>query len=109
MKWYVLLGLISAIFCGSAVLATASHHGGPEVIVMHGTPGDVTFNHYAHQAKISVCTECHHKGEDKGKCTSCHGVEENIPSRYHAFHSQCLGCHKNSSGPTKCKGCHSKN
>lgn len=103
--------LLLMVLLVSPMGAFAEHHQGPEQVIFETTIGTITFLHVEHQAKISDCTECHHKGVDKGKCRNCHTLEgkDDIPKAYHAFHVQCKGCHRNSSGPTHCKGCHVKN
>ena len=104
MKKLIVLFAVS-LFALSAVVAVAS---GPADITMKAKMGNVSFPHAKHQAKISDCTECHHKGTDTPKCTGCHGAKDGVPDSKKAFHTQCKGCHTKAGGPTKCKECHVK-
>lgn len=70
--------------------------------------GNVAFNHTAHKAKSSDCTECHHKGLEAGSCKSCHGVDPAAPKAKNAYHKQCKDCHKKNGISTKCGDCHKK-
>ncbi len=105
-KFIQLLLVITFVAC--AALAIAANKG-PEVIKIPATLGEITFNHIAHQEKVNECSDCHHKGQEYGKCTGCHGFadKKDFPGRKKAFHAQCKGCHQKTSGPTSCKGCHS--
>lgn len=108
MKQLWLLLMIISLVAGTALVAVADHHQGPEEVIFETTIGTISFLHIKHQGKISDCSECHHKGIAEGKCTGCHGADKDIPKLTKAFHGQCKGCHRNSSGPTNCKGCHTK-
>jgi hypothetical protein len=58
----------------------------------------VTFDHKAHQAKVSDCKKCHEKGPGK-----IEGFGKDLA------HKQCKGCHEEmKAGPTKCGDCHKK-
>ena len=102
-----LIVLLVVGFLAATVLLTAAANG-PAEIRLSTKMGDITFAHAQHQAKISTCTECHHKGTEAPKCTGCHGIDASAPAAKKAFHDQCRGCHRESGGPTKCKDCHVK-
>ncbi len=106
MKKMLILLVVAGFVAGTALFAVANN--GPAEIKLKASMGTVTFNHAAHQGKVSDCTECHHKGVEAGKCTSCHGVKADAPKAKKAFHKKCKGCHKKQNGPTKCKQCHVK-
>ncbi|WP_020676586.1 cytochrome c3 family protein [Geopsychrobacter electrodiphilus] len=105
MKKFIVLLIVG---CITATVMGAMAADGPAEIKLSSKMGDVTFSHAKHQSKIAECTECHHKGLETPKCTSCHGVKAGIPDAKKVFHAQCKGCHAKSGGPTKCKDCHVK-
>lgn len=107
MKRIAVILTVLAFVAAGSFLAIASEKG-PAEIKLEAKMGTVTFNHEAHQGKVTDCTECHHKGVEAGKCTGCHGVTEGVPSAKDAFHSKCKGCHQEKGGPTSCKDCHKK-
>ena len=103
------LVLVFSLLMAGLVVTVQAHHG-PEKVVLSASMGDVTFEHFSHQDAVEDCTTCHHAGVEAGKCSSCHGVNEDAPSAKDAFHKSCKGCHQEVGGnaPTKCKGCHVK-
>ena len=106
MKRVIVTLLAIAFLAVGATFVVADN--GPAEIKLPAKMGEVTFPHAAHQAKVPDCTECHHKGVEAGKCSSCHGVDAAAPKAKDAFHKQCKSCHKAQGGPTGCKGCHKK-
>jgi len=103
--------LLVATFLATGALVAIAADNGPETVKleapkMGGTT--VTFQHRAHQSRVSDCTTCHHKGVEAGACTGCHGVKPEAPTAKDAFHKLCKGCHKDNAGPTSCKDCHKK-
>jgi hypothetical protein len=108
MKHGLLLGLVIAVLFGAGVNGWAEQDHGPKMITLTTPLGVITFSHAEHQAKISDCNTCHHKGPAKGKCTGCHGADTTSPMPMKAFHDQCKGCHKDANGPMKCRQCHVK-
>lgn len=102
-KVLVTLLALSILAVGSTAVFSAA---GPDEIKMPAKMGEVTFPHADHQKIVSDCTECHHKGLDEAKCSSCHGADPAAPKAKDAFHKQCKGCHKDQGGPTGCKDCH---
>lgn len=105
MKKLVILLVVVGFVAGTALFAAANN--GPAEIKLEASMGTVTFNHAAHQAKVSDCKTCHHKGVEAGACRSCHDGTK-APKAKDAFHKRCKGCHKEQNGPTKCKECHKK-
>lgn len=108
MKHALLLGLVIFMLFGMGLDAGAEKDHGPKTIILETPLGVITFPHAEHQAKISDCRACHHQGPEKGKCTGCHGADDNSPMPMKAFHDQCKGCHKDANGPMKCHQCHVK-
>lgn len=108
MKRCLVVTLVPLLVLGFALIASAHH--GQETVVFPTKMGEVTFQHYAHQKRVSECTTCHHMGAEPVKCTNCHGVDESAPKPRDAFHKLCKGCHQEKGGdaPTNCKGCHVK-
>jgi len=103
----LMLALVAVAFLAAGSLAFADN-GPADITLEGGKMGQIAFGHAAHQAKVTDCTTCHHKGLDAGKCTSCHGADAAAPKAKDAFHKQCQGCHKEQGGPTGCKDCHKK-
>lgn len=69
-----------------------------DTMVFKAKNGDVTFNHKAHQGKVTDCKKCHEKGPGK-----IEGFGKDIA------HKTCKGCHEEmKAGPTKCGDCHKK-
>lgn len=94
----------------SAALVMAEVNKGPEAIKLPASMGEISFNHAAHQGRVTECQTCHHKDAATATptaCRSCHGVDSAIPTAKNAFHQTCKTCHKAQNGPTKCKECHS--
>lgn len=105
-RFIAVLVTVGLIALGSAALVSADN--GPAEIKLPAKMGEVTFPHAAHQAAVSDCTTCHHKGVEAGSCSSCHDGTT-APKAKDAFHKQCKGCHKDGGkGPTGCKDCHKK-
>ncbi len=105
MKKMVILLVVAGFVAGTALFAVANN--GPAEIKLEASMGTVTFDHAAHQGRVSDCKECHHNGVEAGKCTSCHDGTK-APAAKKVFHDKCKGCHKAQNGPTKCKECHKK-
>jgi len=86
----IIVALSLVAFAGSSFAA--------DVMTFNASPGNVTFNHKAHQAKVGDCKKCHEKGPGK-----IEGFGKDFA------HKTCKGCHAElKQGPTSCKDCHKK-
>ena len=70
--------------------------------------GTVSFPHALHQSLAENCEICHHKGVERGSCTSCHEIAKSPPQGRDLFHQVCRNCHKEQGGPVNCAGCHTR-
>jgi len=103
----LLILLIAASFVATAAMSVIANDKGPAEIKLEASMGTVTFNHAAHQDRITDCATCHHQGE-LTTCHTCHDGKA-APKAKKVFHDNCKGCHvEQKSGPTKCKECHIK-
>lgn len=114
-KRIVLCVALVAMVCGFSAVITIAGEKGPETVVFENKKGDVTFQHYEHQAKFE-CADCHHtKADDgsqgpyvageEGKCASCH----ELGSMRDEIHQNCRGCHKEQDRKlASCSTCHVK-
>lgn len=101
--------LMAGCLVFTAALVTAAVDKGPEAIQLPASMGEISFDHGAHQARVSQCQTCHHQDAAEVTpvaCHSCHGTKAEIPTAKNAFHQQCKTCHQAQGGPTKCKECH---
>lgn len=95
-----LAALFAAVVVSIAGVAVAA--APPESIVLPAKPGNVTFPHKAHAARLK-CTQCH--ADDKGGDIPGLGADVNKDKA----HALCQECHKKEAkGPTKCGECHKK-
>ena len=82
---------------------------GPERIELPSqSMGTVSFPHALHQSRVVSCETCHHKGFERGSCTSCHEITKSAPQGRDLFHQACRNCHKEQGGPVNCSGCHTR-
>ncbi len=99
---------VAVTFVSLTAMVAIAENKGPAEVKMKASMGDVTFDHAAHQERVTDCATCHHTGMDSGTCKSCHDAKPEAPKAKKAFHKLCKSCHKKESGPTKCKACHVK-
>jgi cytochrome c553 len=88
----ILSTLLAVAFVAVASSALAAP---PTEVDLPAKPGNVHFDHKAHQAK---------------GCKKCHGDKvEKITLDKDSAHKLCVECHKaEAKGPTKCAECHKK-
>ncbi|PLX86431.1 MAG: hypothetical protein C0618_09145 [Desulfuromonas sp.] len=90
------------------ITTVVANQNGPADITLQASMGDVSFDHAAHQQRITDCASCHHQGAATG-CHSCHDGNSDAPKAKKIFHDNCKGCHSTmKAGPVKCRDCHQK-
>jgi len=89
MKKLVIMMMLLAFVGANVAIAADSY-------TYDNKKGTVTFDHKAHQDKVSDCAKCHE------------GEPAKIAVDKNYGHKTCKTCHKEMNGPTKCNDCHKK-
>jgi len=96
-KFAALFVAVAVSFAGVAIAGDP-----PETIVLPAKPGNITFPHKAHGARVK-CTTCH----DSDKGGPIDGFNKTVNKD--KAHGKCHECHKKEGkGPQKCADCHKK-
>ena len=113
----VILIATAVLFCAGVGLGIAVAKDAPGGVINVSSPGakkePVPFDHAKH--KDMKCDQCHHKGLDDPKCSTCHTVEgkDGVSKLQDAMHGKdkgaCRSCHfDDGAKKLKCADCHKK-